>query len=168
MRVVKGSGQPGQGGSILRRGPTTITGSQSPLIIIDGVITDNRLSDIDALDVETIEVVKGAAAASLYGSRAQNGVIQITTKRGAGLRTDQSRVTFRSEFGSQELGNRIGLAQNHFYKMIGGFYVDANDQPLQAREGSICQDPRPECGFGPGMASNGANTAPTFQDAAFI
>ncbi|HZD05301.1 MAG TPA: carboxypeptidase-like regulatory domain-containing protein, partial [Longimicrobiales bacterium] len=75
-KVVRSSGQPGTDADIMFRGPTTITGSQSPLIIIDGVITDNTLADISALDVESIEMVKGAAASSLYGSRAQNGVVQ--------------------------------------------------------------------------------------------
>jgi len=63
-KVIKGSGQPGSDADIMLRGPTTITGSQSPLIIIDGVITDNTLADISSLDVESIEIVKGAAAAS--------------------------------------------------------------------------------------------------------
>ena len=68
--------------------PTTITGSQSPLIIVDGVITDNTLADIGSLDVESIEIVKGAAAASLYGSRASNGVDAITH--------DEPAITARS------------------------------------------------------------------------
>jgi len=152
VRVTRGSGQAGQDASILLRGPTTITGSQTPLIIVDGVITDNRLADIDALDVESIEVVKGAAAASLFGSRAQNGVIQITTKRGAGLRTDQSRVTLRSEMGFQELASRIGLSQAHPYRIEGGNYVDADGNAIP---------------FGPGVVLETGNQATTFQDNEF-
>jgi TonB-linked SusC/RagA family outer membrane protein len=152
-RVVRGSGQAGAEAAIMLRGPTTITGSQAPLIIVDGVITDNRLSDIDALDVASIEVVKGAAAASLYGSRAQNGVIQISTKRGAGLRTDQSRVTLRSEVGFQELGSRIGLSRAHPYLIQNGNYVDQDGNAIP---------------FGPGVVLETGDAATTFQDNEFL
>ncbi|MCK5653482.1 MAG: TonB-dependent receptor plug domain-containing protein, partial [Gemmatimonadetes bacterium] len=101
---------------ILLRGPTTITGTQDPLIIIDGVITDNTLADIGSLDVESIEIVKGAAASSLYGSRAQNGVVQIRTKRGQNLRVDQSRVILRSEYGHQSIEGSVPLTQAHWFE----------------------------------------------------
>ena len=81
-RVVQGSGQPGTDPSILLRAPTSLLGSQSPLIVIDGVITQGRLTDIDPFDVMRVEVLKGASASASYGSRGQAGVIEITTKRG--------------------------------------------------------------------------------------
>ena len=113
VEVMQGSGQPGSDSDFLLRGPTTITGSQDPLVIIDGVITDNTLADIASLDVESIEIVKGAAGASLYGSRAQNGVIQIRTRRGSGLRVDQSRISVRSEIGRNQIEGTGSLSQNH-------------------------------------------------------
>lgn len=113
VKVVQGSGQPGSDGSIILRGPTTITGTQSPLLIIDGVITEGTLADISSLDIESIEIVKGAAGASLYGSRAQNGVVQIRTKRGTGLGVDQSRITFRNEYGINDLEGSIPISQRH-------------------------------------------------------
>lgn len=131
VKVVRGSGKPGDDASIMLRGPTTITGSQSPLIIVDGVITDNTLADVDALDVESIEVVKGAAAASLYGSRAANGVVQIQTKRGAGLAVDEARVIVRNEYGGQNLEGRIGLSNAHPYKTAGSAYVTCDGQQFQ-------------------------------------
>ena len=87
---MQGGGQPGDSPSILLRGPTSINASgrsQDPLYIIDGVVIDpsvsgSPLSDIPGDDIESIEVVKGAAGASMYGARAANGVIQIRTKRG--------------------------------------------------------------------------------------
>ncbi len=90
VKVVQGSGRPGTDASILLRGATSINSdgrSQDPLYIIDGVIIDpsisgSPLSDINADDIESIEVIKGAAGASLYGSRAANGVVNITTNRG--------------------------------------------------------------------------------------
>jgi len=115
-KVVKGSGQPGSDADIMLRGPTTITGSQDPLIIVDGVITDNTLADISSLDVESVEIVKGAAASSLYGSRAQNGVVQITTKRGQNLGVDQSRVILRSEAGTQDIEGSVPKSMHHWFE----------------------------------------------------
>src|SRR5690606_13640634 len=96
-RVVRGSGQPGSGASILLRGVHSLERSNSPLIVVDGVILGETLSDIDASDVESIEVVKGAAAASLYGSRASSGVIQITTARGRDVSENDTRISVRTE-----------------------------------------------------------------------
>ena len=83
VRVVQGTGQPGAEPSILLRGATSIQrSSQAPLIVIDGIVSGGHLSDIDPMDVERIEILKGAAAGAVYGSRAEAGVIEITTKRG--------------------------------------------------------------------------------------
>ena len=82
VQVNRNSGQPGAGASsILIRGVTTI-GDTSPLIIVDGVPVDN-INDVNASDVESISVLKDAASAAIYGSRAASGVVLITTKRGA-------------------------------------------------------------------------------------
>ena len=102
VRVASPSGRPGSAPSVLLRGPTSINASgrsQEPLYIVDGVILSSSVVDIDAMDIESIEIVKGAAAASLYGSRAANGVIQITTQRGKQVADDQVRYTIRNEFG---------------------------------------------------------------------
>lgn len=132
-KVTKGSGQPGEDASIMLRGPTTITGSQSPLIIVDGVITDNTLADIGSLDVESIEIVKGAAAASLYGSRASNGVVQIRTKRGENLNIDESRVIVRSEYGIQNLEGTVPRSTHHWFE------TDASGNILDV-EGNVVQN----------------------------
>jgi TonB-dependent SusC/RagA subfamily outer membrane receptor len=94
--VTQNSGTPGGGTSVRIRGLSTISRSADPLYIVDGVIVDNgsrqlidlggyttnRLADLDPNDIERVEIVKGAAAAALYGSRANDGVVQIFTKRG--------------------------------------------------------------------------------------
>ena len=81
-RVTRGTGLPGQESDILLRGPATLGGAQQqPLIVVDGIISGHSTAGIDPMDVERIEVLKGAAAAAHYGSRAQGGVIEITTKR---------------------------------------------------------------------------------------
>ncbi len=117
VSVISGSGQPGASSSIQLRGPTSFNRGSSPLIVIDGVISGGSLSDIATHDVDHIEMVKGAAAASLYGSRAQNGVIQITTKRGSTLQTNSVNVTARGEFGMSQLVGNIGLVRSHPFTM---------------------------------------------------
>lgn len=122
VSVVQGSGQPGAEASITLRGPTSIDAdgrSQGPLIVIDGVIQgeSGSLADINTLDIDHIEIVKGAAAASLYGARAQAGVIQITTKRGTNLATNTFDVTLRGEYGLSDLENGIGLHSQHHFLM---------------------------------------------------
>ena len=122
VSVISGSGQPGAEASIMLRGPTSINSSgrsMAPLIVIDGVIQSESasLSDIGSLDIDHVEIVKGAAAASLYGSRAQNGVIQISTKRGTGLQTNSLNILARGEYGMGELAGRIGLVRSHPYTM---------------------------------------------------
>ena len=67
------------------------------------------------MDIESVEVVKGAAGASLYGSRAASGVIQIRTRRGGGLGDGATRFTVRSEYGSNAIGNRVRWAESHYY-----------------------------------------------------
>ncbi|GAB3971276.1 SusC/RagA family TonB-linked outer membrane protein [Spirosoma terrae] len=95
--ISRSTGDPGAGSYIQIRGQNTITGSNQPLIIIDGVPMSNsttgdsrsgvaqqsRLNDINPEDIASMQVLKGASAAGLWGSRAANGVIVITTKRGA-------------------------------------------------------------------------------------
>ena len=133
MSVISGSGQPGAEASIMLRGPTSINSSgrsMSPLIVIDGVIQSESasLSDIGSLDVDHVEIVKGAAAASLYGSRAQNGVIQITTKRGTDLQTNSLNILARGEYGISQLVGDVGLTRSHQYLMnaAGTKFVDSD------------------------------------------
>jgi TonB-dependent starch-binding outer membrane protein SusC len=92
VQVTSQSGQPGAGISVTIRGTSTINGSTQPLYIIDGVQVSggtlstqapaNVLASINPEDIESIEILKDAAAASIYGSQAGNGVVIVTTKRG--------------------------------------------------------------------------------------
>ncbi len=117
VTIVQASGNPGSAASIRLRGATAIMGSQAPLIIIDGVMLEGTLQDINVDDIATMEVVKGAAASALYGSRAGNGVIVITTKRGKGLASGQTIVTVRNEYGQSGLANDFPISTHHFYKL---------------------------------------------------
>ena len=112
--VTQNSGTPGGGTSVRIRGLSTISRSAEPLYIVDGVIIDNgsrqlvdlggyttnRLADLDPNDIERVEIVKGAAAAALYGSRANDGVVQIFTKRG---RSGALKGTARVALGQDEV-----------------------------------------------------------------
>ena len=128
--TVVPSGQPGSGTNVLLRSPTSINKSTAPLIVVDGVILSSTFNastaDLESMDIESVEVLKGAAAASLYGSRAAAGVIQIRTRRGEGLPENTTRVTARSELGTNQLGGKIGWAQRHYYMTNdAGQYINA-------------------------------------------
>lgn len=94
LLVTRDSGAPGASGTIKVRGITTM-GDNNPLIIVDGSPCDN-IDYVNANDVESVSVLKDAAAASIYGSKAAAGVILITTKRGAKERTN---LTYNGEVG---------------------------------------------------------------------
>jgi TonB-linked SusC/RagA family outer membrane protein len=109
------TGRPGAAPQVLLRGPTSINAagrSQEPLYIMDGVVLAGSIADLNPADIETVEVVKGAAAATLYGSRAASGVISITTKRG---REGGVRFNVRSEYGFNDIERDFGIARNHAY-----------------------------------------------------
>ncbi|MCP4727437.1 MAG: TonB-dependent receptor plug domain-containing protein, partial [bacterium] len=130
VKVTTADGSPGAGINIRMRGASSLAGGMpgtgrategsGPLIIVDGVILGASMRDLDALDIESIEMVKGAAAASLYGSRAANGVIQITTKRGNDIAINTTRITFRNEYGFSSLpGYDSPLSMHHEFKTSG-------------------------------------------------
>lgn len=115
VNVVKFSGLPGSAPQINLRGVTNLNGSTGALILVDGVIMQGSIADINMDDVANIEVVKGAAASSLYGSRAGNGVIVITSKRGKELEKGKTSFTVRSEYGFQQVAKYLDLADAHPY-----------------------------------------------------
>lgn len=122
------SAQPGQSPLVRFRGVTSIFGSQTPVVYVDGVRVDNSrgkglgtggeqtsaLSDLLASDIERIEIIKGGAASTLYGSDAAAGVIQIFTKRGA---SGEPRVTARVEQG-------FDTPETKFLKDVGFSFPD--------------------------------------------
>lgn len=120
-QIVSSSGRPGSTPSIILRAPQSLNTNaagrdQGPLLIVDGVIQQGSLNDVNPQDIESIEVVKGAAASTLYGSRAGNGVIQITTKTGKG-QSEGIRFSTRVETGVSDIEGRYRAAQNHFLTM---------------------------------------------------
>lgn len=135
--VQLNSGAPGGGTSIRMRGLSTLySGTSDPLYIVDGVIVDNsstqlvdlggnttnRIADLDPEDIDHVEVVKGAAAAALYGSRANNGVIQIFTKRG---QAGQTKIRFNTTFGFDQIVKKMDYITYPYIKRT-------KDGPLEA------------------------------------
>ncbi len=117
--IVSASGRPGSAPAVILRGPQSINAEgrgQEPLYIIDGVISQGGIQDLNPQDIENVEVVKGAAASSLYGSRAGNGVIQITTRSGKNV---GEGVRFRSqlEYGASSIENEYQYPKTHFMLM---------------------------------------------------
>ncbi len=137
LQVVRGSNGPAGSSKIVLRGNNSLTGDNQPLIVVDGVPLDNftgasnndffnpsqdmgnGLGDINPDDVESMTVLKGASAAALYGSRAGNGVILITTKKGATRKglgiTFSSTTGFESIFMKPELQGSFGQGSEGIY-----------------------------------------------------
>jgi TonB-linked SusC/RagA family outer membrane protein len=159
--VFENSGAPGGGMQIQIRGATSILGQGDPLYVVDGVIVSNasigsglaaisrssgsttsnqdqvvnRLADLNPNDIESLEVLKSAAATAIYGSRATNGVVVITTKRG---RSGQTRFNITQRVGTQ------AMAKN-----------------LSSRKFATAADAAPYAGGAPGDSAIAANCTPS-------
>ncbi len=101
VQVAMQSGQPGTGATVRIRGIGSINSNAAPLYVVDGMPYDGSISAINPADIESINVLKDAASTALYGSRAANGVIIITTKKG---NAQKSKVTFDARIGSNSRG----------------------------------------------------------------
>tara|TARA_R110002033_G_scaffold28871_4_gene64832 strand:- start:4976 stop:8026 length:3051 start_codon:yes stop_codon:yes gene_type:complete len=127
-QITQNSGDPAGGFSIRLRGPSTIKGSSEPLYVIDGVITSNlttnvtnlnvsagdaqpgqnRMVDINPNDIDNINILNGAAAAAIYGSRASNGVVIITTKKGKNFENGPE-LFYKSTFNVNTIRKKLDL-----------------------------------------------------------
>jgi TonB-linked SusC/RagA family outer membrane protein len=119
LQITNNSGEPGAGANITLRGVSSINGASQPLIIVDGIPINNDsfeslndgasfspLNDINPADIESIEVLKDAGTASIYGSRASNGVILITTKTGTSTKPTIN-LAYNSSF--VDISRKIGI-----------------------------------------------------------
>ncbi len=134
IKVIPTSGNPNDEPIIQLRGALSFNSTSQPLIIIDGIVTDGSLKDINMEDVENIEVIKGAAAASFYGAKAAAGVISITTKRGSNMSDGQVNVTFKSELGGSWVGWRPPFTTAH------NRIVDENGYPTKVSDPDMIPD----------------------------
>lgn len=127
MLVLGGSGQPGTSASVLIRGVKSLSGSNTPLYILDGVpIASGIFNTLNPNDFENITVLKDASAAALYGSRGSNGVIVITTKKG---KAGKTQINYNVQYGlSKAPQNRLHVMKSNekidFEQLTGGSLLD--------------------------------------------
>ncbi|MEM9142858.1 MAG: SusC/RagA family TonB-linked outer membrane protein [Bacteroidota bacterium] len=154
VNITRSTGDPGSGSNIRIRGANTIFGSTQPLIIVDGIPINNnntsgggsnatgngtsqqsRLNDINPNDIETLQVLKGASAAALWGSRASNGVVVITTKSGKkGFSISlKNTVAIDKVNATQELQSTFGQGRGGLY--LGGTEIRSWGDEIAARSG---------------------------------
>ena len=156
------SGAPGGGLSFRLRGTTSISGSSQPLIVVDGIYMDNssipaglnvvsaasgggstsnqdnpsnRLADLNPDDIESVEILKGASAAAIYGSRASGGVVIITSKRGQNGKT---RVNFSQSIGQTSQLKKLGVRQwNEERVLASNFAGDIDNYRTAVSNGTV-------------------------------
>ena len=124
VQISQNDGEPGSGLSVNIRGSSSISASNQPLYVVDGLIIDNSssmgvsglavnnrneafknpLNTLNPNDIETIDILKDASATALYGARASNGVVLITTKRG---KKGEANFTYNTTYGTQTIANKI-------------------------------------------------------------
>lgn len=122
VRVTSNTGAPGAGAVIRIRGVSSLNGNNAPLYIVDGIATVNALDNLAPLDIENITVLKDAASTAIYGSRASNGVVIITTKNG---KKDQApKISLTAITGVQSHGKLTKMANKDQYVEI---YNEAAD-----------------------------------------
>lgn len=112
IQVVQPSGAPGSGMSIRVRGATSVQASNEPLYIVDGMPSDD-ISGLNPGDIESMQVLKDASSAAIYGARAANGVVLITTKRGE---IGKPQVKLSAYAGISRLGKKIDALNTEEYK----------------------------------------------------
>ena len=144
-QIQSTSGQPGQQANIILRGINSLSTTQ-PMVIVDGVevntsnyaltsgssAVSSRLADLDLSNIERVEVIQGAAAATIYGAQGANGVIQIFTKKGK--KGERTEITYNSSLSVDEaLTGNLSFAQKHPYKTDKeGYIIDGqNKRPIK-------------------------------------
>lgn len=100
VQVLNNSGEPGADAKIMIRGIGSMNASSDPLYVVDGTAYNGYLNAINPADIESMTVLKDASATALYGSRAANGVVMITTRKGA---SEKGQINFRSTWGFASL-----------------------------------------------------------------
>ncbi|QEM05238.1 SusC/RagA family TonB-linked outer membrane protein [Mucilaginibacter rubeus] len=145
VQVTSSSGTPGSSARIVIRGATSFYGENGPLMVIDGVPVDNaetgnlnsgpgtnRIADIDPSIITSMNVLKGAAATALYGSKGANGVVIITTKTGA--LNQKPLITFSSDFSFEN--PLLPQIQNKYSQGTNGIYYDGVNQKTSTSWGA--------------------------------
>ncbi len=132
VRVTSSSGQPGAGATVRVRGTTSISGSD-PLYVVDGVPIEGGIDYLNQNDIESIEVLKDAASAAIYGARSANGVIIVTTKQG---RSGSMEVNYSGYYGVQNPWRKLTLLNATEYATL------MNEASAAAGQGIVYDDPQ--------------------------
>ena len=127
VQVLQNSGQPGAASTIRIRGTASINGSD-PLYVVDGVIIGGGIDYLNPNDIETIEVLKDAASAAIYGARGANGVIIVTTKSGA--RSKGMQINVSSYAGVQNAWKKVPVLSSREYATLQNEMAAAGGQPI--------------------------------------
>lgn len=149
VNVTQNTGTPGGRSTVRIRGASSITGGNDPLYVIDGVpintgsyasasggaAPENPLSSLSPGDIESMEVLKDAAAAAIYGSRASNGVILVTTKRG---KAGAPKINFNTYYGVQKETKRLSLLDGPSWgRLVNEARTNVGQQPYFADPSSL-------------------------------
>lgn len=113
VQVISGNGKPGSSSSIQIRGVNSVSAGSAPLIVVDGIPTPNYdLNLINSADIESIEILKDAASSAIYGSRAANGVVLVTTKKG---KAGQAKIELNYVTGIQQVIDKMEVMNSSEY-----------------------------------------------------
>lgn len=155
VEITQNSGQPGQANNVNIRGIGTITAGSQPLIVLDGLplSQSTSLSTINPNDIASVEILKDAASAAIYGSRGSNGVVIITTKKG---QSGKVQFSYNTYVGFQQVAKKLDLmnaaehaiwdrdARNNYYLQFdnGSFSTNDNTAIREANAASLGFNPR--------------------------
>lgn len=131
VQINQATGKPGQGMSVRIRGQLSVSGGSDPLYVVDGFPITGGISNINPDEIEDISILKDAASTSLYGSRAANGVVLITTKRG---KAGQTNVSFNTYAGIQQVPQkgRIEMMDAVEFAQFKKEWFEAENKPVPA------------------------------------
>ena len=130
VHVSTGSVKPGGDATVIIRGAGTLTASSAPLYIVDGIPVEGGLQDLSSSDIQSIEILKDASSASIYGSRASNGVVLVTTKKGT---ADKMRISLNASYGTQRMLNKQDLMNaQQYYDLVS--YAQPDDYTWSSEE----------------------------------
>ena len=159
--IVADSFRPGAGATIRIRGERSLVAGNDPLVVLDGMPIEGGLMDLNPSDIESVEILKDASATAIYGSRGSNGVILVTTRRGAAGAT---QIEYSGSAGLQRIANRVDLMNAERYielqrdaaRQQGSYTTDEAlflDWELEAIRNGIDTDWQREA-FGTGFQQN--------------
>ncbi|MCC8154451.1 MAG: TonB-dependent receptor, partial [Tannerellaceae bacterium] len=116
VQVSTGNVKPGGDASVVIRGVGSLRAGTQPLYIVDGIPVEGGLQDLSTVDIESIEILKDASSASIYGSRGSNGVVLVTTKKGS---SGKAKISLNASFGTQRMLNKQDLMNaQEYYELV--------------------------------------------------